>query len=88
MADKAPVTRVIVDGEGVTWLVAEAYRFTRSAPSPPGAPRLASFALLWFETGSGRTASMHVPAGYLDTSSDEELRELLVEAIARRGRQP
>ena len=88
VAEETPAPRVNVDAEGVTWIVVEAYRFTRAVPSPPGAPQMASFALLWFETGSGRTASAHLPAGCLGRLSDEDLLEFLAVATARRGRQP
>ena len=88
MADGAPLTRVAVDAEGVAWVVTEAYRFTSTVHSPGNAPRTIALAVLWFETASGRTASVHLPAGCLELLSDEDLLEFLTVAMARRGRQP
>ena len=51
-----------------------------------GAP--VALAVVWFETDSGRTASVHLPAGSLDLLVDEDLTEFLRVAVARRGRQP
>ena len=47
-----------------------------------------TLAVVWFETESGRTASVHLPAGSLDLLADEDLTEFLRVAVARRGRQP
>ena len=88
MAEGTPLTRVAVDAEGVTWAVTEAYRFTSAVHSAGDAPRTMTLAVVWFETASGRTASIHLPAGCLKLLSDEELLEFLRIAMERRGRQP
>ena len=88
MAEEAPLTRVAVDAEGVTWVITEAYRFTSAVHSPGTVPRTMALAVLWFETTSGRTASIHLPSGCFELLSDEDLLEFLAVAIARRGRQP
>ena len=81
-------TRTITDEGGVVWTVSEAYRFAGEPwPLTEGGSTL-TLAVVWFETASGRTASVHLPAGSLDTLHDEDLREFLRVAVARRGRQP
>ena len=81
--------RTITDPAGVVWTVTEAYHFSsggrntgRSAADP------SSLAVLWFENDNGRTASAHIPAGSLESVSDEDLLEFLRLAVARHGRQP
>ena len=80
--------RTIVDKAGVTWTVTEAYQMTGDRGALSRAPAGTTIAVLWFETQSGRTASAHLPAGSLDSVSDEELLEFLRIAVARHGRQP
>ena len=45
------------------------------------------FAILWFETATGRTASMRLPARSVAQLSDEEMLELLAVAVSRKGQQ-
>jgi len=80
--------RTITDTAGTTWTVTEAYQLTgeRNGSSNKGRP--VTLAVLWFENDSGRTASAHLPAGTLDSVSDDELREFLRLAVARHGQQP
>ena len=80
--------RTITDDSGVAWAVSEAYRFSPEPwPLTEGGPTI-TLAVVWFETDSGRTASVHLPAGALASLDDEDLAEFLRVAIARRGRQP
>ena len=66
----------------------EAYRFASEPwPLTEGGPAV-TLAVVWFETASGRTASVHLPAGALASLADEDLTEFLRLAVARRGRQP
>jgi hypothetical protein len=68
--------------------VTEAYRFAREPwPLTEGGPPV-TLAVIWFETASGRTASVYLPAGSLALLADEDLGEFLRLAVARRGRQP
>ncbi len=80
--------RTITDDSGVAWTVTEAYRFAGEpwALTEGGAPITLFF--LWFETESGRTASVHLPAGCVSFLVDEDLTEFLHAAVALRGRQP
>jgi hypothetical protein len=80
--------RTIVDKAGVTWTVTEAYQMTGDRGASSRVPAGTTVAVLWFETQSGRTASAHLPAGSLESVSDEDLLEFLRVAIARHGRQP
>ena len=80
--------RTIRDTAGVTWNVTEAYQFTGERNRAATNSSAVTLAVLWFETDSGRTASAHVPAGSLDSVSDEDLLEFLTIAVARHGRQP
>jgi hypothetical protein len=80
--------RTITDRAGVTWTVTEAYQFSGDRNAAPDRGSLVTLAVLWFETDSGRTASAHIPAGSLDSVSDEDLLEFLRIAVARHGRQP
>jgi hypothetical protein len=80
--------RTITDEGGVAWRVSEAYRFSPEPwPLVEGGSTI-TLAVVWFETDSGRTASVHLPAGALEKLGDEDLTEFLRVAIARRGRQP
>jgi hypothetical protein len=80
--------RTITDDGGVAWTVTEAYRFAGEPwPLTEGGDAV-TLAVVWFETESGRTASVHLPAGSLETLDDEDLTEFLRVAVARRGRQP
>jgi len=80
--------RTITDTAGTTWTVTEAYQLTgkRNGSSKKG--RAVTLAVLWFENDSGRTASAHLPAGTLDSVSDDDLLEFLRLAVARHGQQP
>jgi hypothetical protein len=80
-----PDERTIVDAEGVRWTVSEAYLFDVSLDASTAVPKLA---VLWFETASGRTASVYIPPGALEVLNDEDLLELLRVGTERRGRQP
>ena len=80
--------RTIKDLSGVSWTVTEAYQFPSDRNVATASPTQLSLAVLWFETDSGRTASAHIPAGSLDSVSDEDLLEFLRIAVARHGRQP
>ncbi len=80
--------RTITDAGGVIWTVTEAYQFPSDPQGARAATAHASLAVLWFETESGRTASAHIPAGALESVSDEDLLEFLRMAVARHGRQP
>ena len=80
--------RRITDEGGVAWTVSEAYRFAGEPWPLSEGGRPITLAVMWFETASGRTASVHLPAGSLATLDDEDLAEFLRVAIARRGRQP
>ena len=80
--------RTIVDTAGVTWTVTEAYQMTGDRGASSRVPAGTTVGVLWFETQSGRTASAHLPAGSLESVSDEELLEFLRVATARHGRQP
>lgn len=80
--------RTITDDAGIAWTVSEAYRFAGEPwPLSEGGPPV-TLAVVWFETETGRTASVHLPAGSLMTLDDEDLAEFLRVAVARRGRQP
>ena len=80
--------RMITDDQGVAWTVTEAYRFAGEPwPLTEGGATI-TLAVVWFETASGRTASVHLPAGSVAELVDEDLTEFLRVAIARRGRQP
>ena len=80
--------RTIIDAAGVAWTVTEAYQMTGDRGASSRVPVGTTVAVLWFETQSGRTASAHLPAGSLESASDEDLLEFLRVAIARHGRQP
>ena len=80
--------RTIRDEGGVEWTVSEAYRFAgESSPLAEGGQTV-TLAVVWFETETGRTASVHLPAGSLATLEEEDLMEFLRIAVGRRGRQP
>ena len=80
--------RTIIDDGGIAWTVTEAYRFAGEPwPLAEGGDPI-TLAVVWFETDSGRTASVHLPAGSLASLLDEDLAEFLRVAVARRGRQP
>ena len=80
--------RTIIDDHGVAWTVTEAYRFAGEPwPLTEGGTAI-TLAVVWFETASGRTASVHLPAGSISELADEDLTEFLRVAVARRGRQP
>ena len=66
----------------------EAYRFAGEPWPLVEGGRPVTLAVVWFETVTGRTASVHLPAGSLATLHDEDLSEFLRVAVARRGRQP
>ena len=80
--------RTIRDRAGVVWNVTEAYQFTGERSRASTSASTVTLSVLWFETESGRTASAHVPAGSLESVSDEDLVEFLSVAVARHGRQP
>ena len=80
--------RTITDAAGVLWTVTEAYSFPSERSSSGARAAQVSLAVVWFETESGRTASAHIPAGSLESVSDEDLLEFLRIAVARHGRQP
>jgi hypothetical protein len=88
MTETGSTVRTITDDGGVTWTVTEAYQFANEPwPLVEGGPAV-TLAVVWFETESGRTASVHLPVGSVDSLIDEDLTEFLRVAIARRGRQP
>lgn len=80
--------RTIIDAAGVTWTVTEAYQLTGERNGTSNKVPAVTLALLWFENDSGRTASVHLPAGSLDSVTDEELLEFLRRAVAFHGRAP
>jgi hypothetical protein len=71
----------------VTWAVTEAYKFA-PASAADDLVSVSKFCLVWFESPSGRTASIHLPAGSLETITDEDLLAFLRVAKERKGRQP
>ena len=66
----------------------EAYQFAGERWPLTDEGTFITLAVVWFETESGRTASVHLPAGSLASLDDEDLAEFLRVAVARRGRQP
>ena len=66
----------------------EAYQFASERWPLTEGGTFITLAVVWFETQSGRTASVHLPAGALASLADEDLAEFLRVAVARRGRQP
>ena len=79
-----PEPRLVVDAEGVSWGVSEAYRLGDGSLGG----RSRGLSVLWFETASGRTASALITPGSLGELTDAELLRLLAQGTARQGRQP
>lgn len=79
---------MLTDDEGVTWTVIEAYDFVPTTANDHPAATANRLSLVWFENATGRTASMHLPAGLLASVTDEDLLAFLRVATERKGRQP
>jgi len=73
----------------VTWTATEAYEFVPTwakADDDLGAAN--KFCLVWFENASGRTASIYLPAGSLESVEEDDLLAFLRVATGRKGAQP
>jgi hypothetical protein len=85
----AKQTRTVTDREGVTWTATEAYEFVPTGViAEANLPPADRFCLVWFENASGRTASIYLPAGSLESIAEEDLLAFLRVATGRKGAQP
>jgi hypothetical protein len=74
--------RRFTDEEGTVWEVSEVTRYGIGARLPGDPPVEANIGLLLFTAADGREVRAEGAAGSHRTQSDDELRELLKEAIA------
>jgi hypothetical protein len=82
-------SRTVVDREGVTWTATEAYEFVPTwATAQADIVAGNKFCLVWFENASGRTASIYLPAGALQSVAEDDLLAFLRVATGRKGAQP